>query len=215
MPKKPDDTYQHADIILDTMIKESGLSQAKFAKRYLGISGASISGARKNKKIPSRWFEIVEEKLGLSKEELCTFAADGEHEAQSRGLTLERHREIGMELFTIHHRLQSLSVEFGMAYPRTGSLSQPETHLHEATTALMRARDRAEENLYKDFRSETSKDRDYLKYYYPGGDLPQEDLYLYLAKTAKNIAELIEVTDRAAKKENYKKIETKQTGTDN
>ena len=71
MPSKKDNTYQHAEIILDRMIKISGLSQTQFAKSILEIKGANISGARKSGKIPDRWFEIVQEKFGVSRAELC------------------------------------------------------------------------------------------------------------------------------------------------
>jgi len=80
MPTKRDNVYQHAEIILDRMIKTSGLSQNKFAQNVLGIGGANVSGAKKSGKIPDRWFEIIQEKFGVSKAELCNPSAspDGE-----------------------------------------------------------------------------------------------------------------------------------------
>lgn len=53
------------------MIEKSRLSQTKFATEILGIKGVNISNARQTGKIPDRWFNIVEKKLGLTKEELC------------------------------------------------------------------------------------------------------------------------------------------------
>lgn len=69
--KKPQKTYEHSSIILDRMIKKYGKSQTKFANDILGISGVNISKARKDKQIPDHWFEIVNEKLSITKEELC------------------------------------------------------------------------------------------------------------------------------------------------
>jgi hypothetical protein len=71
MPSKKDNVYQHADFILDNMIEISGFSQNQFAENILGIKGGNVSGARKSSKIPDRWFEIMQEKFGVTKEALC------------------------------------------------------------------------------------------------------------------------------------------------
>ncbi len=214
MSKKESEAYQHAGIILDVMVKESGLSQTKFAEEHLKIKGVNISEARKTKKIPERWFKIVEKKLGLLKEDLCTTALDiasnqdyksDQENNRKRGLSLERHREVGMELLMMYNRIVSLTIEFGSAYPRVGSLNKPEEHLLQAANCILKTRDRAEENLYKDFREETAKDSK-LHYYYPGPDITQEDLHLYLANAAKEISELI---DRA---ESRRKSRKKRAG---
>jgi len=71
MPSKIDNYYQDAKIILDKMINISKLSQTRFAETILEIKGVNISGARKSGKIPDRWFEIMQNKCGVTKEELC------------------------------------------------------------------------------------------------------------------------------------------------
>jgi hypothetical protein len=71
MPSKKNNYYQHSEIILNKMIKISGLSQTQFAERDLGIKGANISEARRTGKIPDGWFEIFQKKYGVTKEELC------------------------------------------------------------------------------------------------------------------------------------------------
>ena len=53
------------------MVKISKLSQTQFAEKVLGIKGGNVSGARKSGKIPDRWFEIMLEKFGITKDELC------------------------------------------------------------------------------------------------------------------------------------------------
>ena len=71
MMRKKRNVYQHAEIILERMIKKSGMSQNKFAREILGIAGGNITEARKTGKIPDRWFEVMEEKFGVTREELC------------------------------------------------------------------------------------------------------------------------------------------------
>lgn len=66
-----DNTRQQAVIILERMIKKSGLSQNRFAEEILGIKSVNVTRARQSGKIPETWFEAVEKKLGLTKEELC------------------------------------------------------------------------------------------------------------------------------------------------
>ncbi len=52
------------------MVKKSGLSQTRFAEKILGISGVNLSKVKKTGKIPDRWFDVMEEKFGVTKEEL-------------------------------------------------------------------------------------------------------------------------------------------------
>lgn len=68
---KTEDISQRVEIILERMIKKSGLSQNRFAEEILGIKSVNITRARQSKKIPESWFDTVEKKLGLTKEELC------------------------------------------------------------------------------------------------------------------------------------------------
>ena len=70
MAIKKDNLYQHPEIILERMVKKSGLSQTRFAERVLGISGVNLSKVKKTGKIPDRWFDVMEEKYGVTKEEL-------------------------------------------------------------------------------------------------------------------------------------------------
>ena len=67
------------------MISKSGLSQNKFSENVLGIGGANVSGAKKSGKIPDRWFEIMQEKFGVSKEELCQPPKDSCEQPQPVG----------------------------------------------------------------------------------------------------------------------------------
>lgn len=71
MPLEKENTYQHPEIIIEKMVKKSGLTQNKFAEDILGIRGVNLSRAKKSGKIPDKWFELVKEKLGITKEELC------------------------------------------------------------------------------------------------------------------------------------------------
>ncbi len=71
MASKKDNQYQHAEIIINNMIKKSGLSQNKFSEEVLGIKSVNISKARHSGRIPDRWFQIMQEKFGVTKEELC------------------------------------------------------------------------------------------------------------------------------------------------
>ena len=70
MTIEKENKYQHAEFIVDIIVKKSGVSQNKFAETMLGIKGVNLSKARQSGKIPDRWFEIVEEKLGLTKDAL-------------------------------------------------------------------------------------------------------------------------------------------------
>ena len=45
-------------------------SQAQLA-RVIGVTPQSLSGAIQKGKIPDRWFDVMEEKFGVTKEELC------------------------------------------------------------------------------------------------------------------------------------------------
>ena len=77
MPAKKRDNFpQHADIIIEKMINISELSQNLFAKNILGIGGANVSEARKSGKIPVRWFDLMQDKFGISKDELCEIPDD-------------------------------------------------------------------------------------------------------------------------------------------
>ena len=60
------------------MIKKSGLSQNKFAKEILGIAGGNVTEARKSGKIPDRWFTVMEEKFGVTREDLTTDPTEDE-----------------------------------------------------------------------------------------------------------------------------------------
>ncbi|MBU1417392.1 MAG: helix-turn-helix domain containing protein [Proteobacteria bacterium] len=61
---------QFAKIIVERMIGAAGVkNQAQLAK-VLGIKQPSVSGAITKGKIPDRWFEIIEEKYGISREDL-------------------------------------------------------------------------------------------------------------------------------------------------
>ncbi len=71
MNKKTESTFVDAGIILDKMISISMKSQNKFAEEDLGINGVNIAKARKSLQIPKRWFDVVLEKYGVTKEELC------------------------------------------------------------------------------------------------------------------------------------------------
>jgi len=57
--------------VIDKMIEIAGVdNQASLAKILGGISSQSISGAIAKGKLPSRWYEIIEEKFGVMQEEL-------------------------------------------------------------------------------------------------------------------------------------------------
>ena len=80
---KKDNFYINADAIIDRMVSIYGLSQTKFAKDILGISGTNLSKARKDKKIPEKWFDLVFDKFAVTKSELCgaiRFENDSEDE---------------------------------------------------------------------------------------------------------------------------------------
>ncbi|MBV5328075.1 MAG: hypothetical protein JZU65_10620, partial [Chlorobium sp.] len=56
--------------VIDKMIEIAGVdNQASLAKILGGISSQSISGAIAKGKLPSRWYEIIEEKFGVKQEE--------------------------------------------------------------------------------------------------------------------------------------------------
>jgi len=70
MAIKKDNLYQHADIIIKRMVEKSGLSQTRFAEQILNVKGVNISRAKKTGQIPDRWFDVLQEKYGVSKNEL-------------------------------------------------------------------------------------------------------------------------------------------------
>lgn len=71
MKNKSENYFENADMLLNQMIKISGMSQNMFAEKVLEVKGPSVTSARNTKKIPERWFRVFEEKYGVTKEELC------------------------------------------------------------------------------------------------------------------------------------------------
>ncbi|WP_028318349.1 hypothetical protein [Desulfobulbus elongatus] len=63
--------YENAALIIERMVKASKKSQTRFAKEILGIEGTNLSKAKKDKKIPERWFDVVRDRLSITKDELC------------------------------------------------------------------------------------------------------------------------------------------------
>ena len=76
MPLKKDNEYEHAEIIIDILLKKSGMSQGTFADEILGINRVNIHRARNSGKIPDHWFVAFEKKLGIKKEDLIKQAAE-------------------------------------------------------------------------------------------------------------------------------------------
>jgi len=63
---------KYAEIIIERMKEKSCTSsQAKLAKEVFGVQPARITDAKNTGRIPDRWFEVMEDKYGISKEELC------------------------------------------------------------------------------------------------------------------------------------------------
>ena len=66
------DEKQLTKIIIERMMKKSGVpSQAQLARNVLRLQPPRITDAIQKGKIPDRWFDIMEEKFGVSREELC------------------------------------------------------------------------------------------------------------------------------------------------
>ena len=61
---------QLAKIIVERMRKKVGASSQQDLAKILNIKPPSISGAIQKGKIPDRWFEVMEEKFGVTREEL-------------------------------------------------------------------------------------------------------------------------------------------------
>jgi len=69
--KKPAECQQHAKITIEKMcLKIKAKTKAALA-RAIGVTPQSINTAIKRDKIPDRWFAMMEEKYGVTKEELC------------------------------------------------------------------------------------------------------------------------------------------------
>ena len=77
-----------------------------------------------------------------------------------KGLSLDDHKDIGMELYRIHERLVHLSVKIANAYPlRSGAFSS----LDRARVHLGKARSELEEKMFKQHGAAGRID-----FYYPG-----------------------------------------------
>ncbi len=64
------DERKLARIIIERMKQRAGVrSQAKLAE-VIGVTPQSLSGAIQKGKIPDRWFDVMEEKFGVTREEL-------------------------------------------------------------------------------------------------------------------------------------------------
>lgn len=60
-----------ANIIIERMRTASRSHNKAALAGILGIKPASITTAERRNKVPGRWFVLIEEKFGVSKEELC------------------------------------------------------------------------------------------------------------------------------------------------
>jgi hypothetical protein len=67
---------------------------------------------------------------------------------KKKGITLERHKEIGKELFAMRQSLAPLVVEIGNAYPFSGKLSEPHKDVAKALSLLDGLRCNLEDNLF-------------------------------------------------------------------
>ncbi len=61
---------QLAKIIVERMIGVAGVKNQVQLAQVLGIKQPSVSGAITKGKIPDKWFEIIEEKYGVTREDL-------------------------------------------------------------------------------------------------------------------------------------------------
>ncbi len=118
-------------------------------------------------------------------------------EDHKRGLSLERHKEIGVEMYLIEQQLLHLLGEFGAAYPREGLLARPTNCLQQTIDVISKTRDLAEENLFKDFPQKAD-----VHIYYPGNLLKRDICHEYLATVAKEISELTNKIKKATSKNN-------------
>lgn len=59
------------EIIIERMKAVAKVRSQKALAQVLGISPAAFTDSKKAYRIPVRWFEIMQEKFGVSREELC------------------------------------------------------------------------------------------------------------------------------------------------
>jgi len=83
---------------------------------------------------------------------------------KKQGLSLERHKEIGKELFEMRESLGRLLVEIGHAYPVTGERGRQFYRLNRALRELDMARSVLEDRCFEDCGSATD-----LNIYYGHG----------------------------------------------
>jgi len=73
---------------------------------------------------------------------------------KNRGLTIDRHIEIGEDLKQISFLLSALLSEFGHAYPEIGQRSRATMQLVAAEKAIQKVRHFAEENLFDEHKND-------------------------------------------------------------
>jgi hypothetical protein len=63
--------FKNFDEILSNIKRLTGTRNQKEVASFLGISGSAITDAKKRNVIPETWFQTIEKKCGVTKEELC------------------------------------------------------------------------------------------------------------------------------------------------
>jgi len=131
---------QLAEIIIKKMREIAEVDSQVGLAKILGVKSPTISGSIKAGRIPDRWFDVFESKFKKTKDDICAgldscFPFGGIDLSDldgrtKRGLPIERHREIGVTLYTMYHQAQSLVSEFLGAYPNTGKLARATIALH-------------------------------------------------------------------------------------
>lgn len=92
--------------LFDKIKKVSGCRTQKELADKLGISPQAITSAKTKNKIPETWFEIVSEKFGVTKRELCQQAETERSEIVSPAPGFLRHQTQGVEGITHQKQLE-------------------------------------------------------------------------------------------------------------
>jgi len=79
---------------------------------------------------------------------------DDNEEKRYKGLSIERHIEVGEMLKQITHKLDILCTDFEHAFPQKGTMARATIHLKTAREHILEARNFAEENLYTDYEKD-------------------------------------------------------------
>jgi len=64
-------SFKNFDEMLNNIKRITGARNQKEVAAALGISGSAITDAKNRNVIPETWFQIIEEKYGTTKKELC------------------------------------------------------------------------------------------------------------------------------------------------